>query len=63
LWKWLDRLVKEGRVLRDGAGTRKDPHRYWLPGMEAKWQENFLKSFLEGLDKAKKSGACAGQRE
>jgi hypothetical protein len=33
LWKWLGRSIREGRVLQEGAGTRKDPYRYALPGM------------------------------
>jgi hypothetical protein len=51
LWKWLDRAVKERRVQREGAGHRRDPHKYWLPGMEQVWHERFLKSFLGMLDK------------
>ena len=51
LWRWLDRAVKERRVLRDGAGHHRDPYKYWLPGMEQVWQDRFLKSFLGGLDK------------
>jgi hypothetical protein len=47
LWKWLDRAVGEGRVLRDGRGTRKDPYVYALPGMVEKWQQDFLASFLK----------------
>jgi hypothetical protein len=39
LWKWLSQLVKEGRVLQDGQGKRKDPYRYTLPGMIDKWQK------------------------
>jgi hypothetical protein len=50
LWRWLDRAVKEGRVLQDGLGTRKDPYRYWLPGMVEKWQANFLTSFMKQLE-------------
>jgi len=50
LWKWLDRVVKEGTVHVDGQGTRKDPHRYRLPGMEGIWQERFLQSFIKKLD-------------
>jgi hypothetical protein len=38
LWKWLSQLVKEGRVLQDGQGKRKDPYRYTMPGMIDKWQ-------------------------
>jgi hypothetical protein len=45
LWKWLDRLVKEGRVLQQGLGTRKDPFLYHLPGMVEKWQADFLAEF------------------
>jgi hypothetical protein len=33
LWKWLGRAVQEGKVERQGLGTRKDPHLYALPGM------------------------------
>jgi hypothetical protein len=40
---WLDRAGKDGLVLKEGAGIKKDPHRYWLPGIEPKWQENMLK--------------------
>jgi hypothetical protein len=46
LWKWLDRAFKDGLLLREGAGTRKEPHRYCLPNMEAKWCENQFKQFL-----------------
>jgi len=38
LWRWLKRAVGLGLVLRDGAGRRNDPFRYWLPGMEEKWR-------------------------
>jgi hypothetical protein len=51
LWRWLDRAVREGRVLQDGLGTRKDPFRYSLPGMVEKWQESFLASFTKGLER------------
>jgi hypothetical protein len=40
LWRWLDQLVKEGRVLRHGFGSRQDPYKYHLPGMIEKWQAN-----------------------
>jgi hypothetical protein len=50
LWRWLDRAVQAGWVLQDGLGTRKEPYRYWLPGMEQKWQENFLASFMRRLE-------------
>jgi hypothetical protein len=51
LWKWLQRLLQEGQVLCDGAGTRKDPYCYRLPGMEMKWQEKFVKSFMEQMER------------
>ena len=38
LWKWLTQAVREGRVLQQGDGTRKEPFRYYLPGMIDKWQ-------------------------
>jgi hypothetical protein len=34
LWRWLDRAVATGEVLRGGAGRRYDPYCYWLPGRE-----------------------------
>jgi len=30
LWKWLERAVRAGRVLRSGAGRRNQPYRYWV---------------------------------
>ena len=30
LWKWLEQMVGEGRVLRDGEGRPHKPFRYWL---------------------------------
>jgi hypothetical protein len=47
LWKWLDRLVKEGQVLHDGDGRRSDPLVYMLPGMETQWQEDMLASLVK----------------
>jgi AAA domain len=37
LWRWLDRAVKEGRVLHEATGRRADPFRYWLDGMDEVW--------------------------
>lgn len=37
LWRWLERAVNEGKVLREGCGTRLEPFRYWLPGQEERW--------------------------
>jgi hypothetical protein len=50
LWKWLGRAVQEGRVLQAGRGHRRDPFRYQLPGMVAKWQQRFLTSFWKRLE-------------
>jgi hypothetical protein len=50
LWRWLDRVVREGRVLQDGRGRRADPYRYCLPGMVEKWQAAFTDSFLKQLE-------------
>jgi hypothetical protein len=36
LWKWPSRAVEDGRVLRNGRGTRKEPYLYLLPGMVEK---------------------------
>jgi hypothetical protein len=33
LWRWLERAVADGLVLR--SGRRREPFRYWLPGREA----------------------------
>jgi hypothetical protein len=38
LWRWLDRAVQDGQVLREGTGRKNHPFRYWLEGMEKKWQ-------------------------
>jgi hypothetical protein len=37
LWRWLERAVAEGLVLREGVGPTSDPFRYWLAEQEAKW--------------------------
>ncbi len=47
LWKWLERLVQERKVLQEGVGRKKDPFVYWLPGMEDKWHQDFLQSLLK----------------
>jgi hypothetical protein len=54
LWKWLGRAVQEGRVLQEGRGTRREPFRYQLPEMVEKWQQRFMASFLERLEKGEK---------
>jgi hypothetical protein len=50
LWKWLGRAVDEGHVLRDGRGTRREPYRYFRPGMLDKWQAEFREKFLRRLE-------------
>jgi AAA domain len=50
VWKWLDRAVKEGRVLQEGRGTRAEPFLYQLPGMVEKWHQEFLATFMKRLE-------------
>jgi hypothetical protein len=42
LWRWLDRSVSSGLVLRQGAGRKDCPFRYWLPGQEDRWRQDPL---------------------
>jgi hypothetical protein len=51
LWKWLGRAVREGLILQDGRGSRKDPYRYLLPGMVEKWQAKFRAEFTQMLER------------
>lgn len=46
LWDWLKRTVREGWVLQNGGGTKKDPFRYELPGMLEKWNAACLAELL-----------------
>jgi hypothetical protein len=57
LWKWLSRVVKEGKVLQHGSGTRQDPYQYCLPGMAEKWQADFIAEFTRSLERDE---GCAG---
>ena len=50
LCRWLSRAVKENWVAKGGNGTRRDPYRYRLPGMEMKWHEEFLANLTRSLD-------------
>ena len=34
LFRWLERTVADGLVLRDGEGVRGFPFRYWLPNTD-----------------------------
>jgi hypothetical protein len=51
LWKWLSRAVREGHVRRPDSGTRKEPYKYFLPGIIEKWQANFLAEFTRDLER------------
>jgi hypothetical protein len=42
LWRWLERAVAEGLLLREGTGHRDEQFRYWLPGREAAWMRDPL---------------------
>ena len=44
--RWLDQLLQDRQVLREGGGSRNDPYVYLLPGMEIKWQDDMLKSLV-----------------
>lgn len=44
--RWLDKLLEERHVLREGRGTSNDPYVYLLPGMEIQWQDDMLKSLV-----------------
>lgn len=40
LWRWLERAVAEGKLRRDGDGSRTEPFRYWQPELELTWARN-----------------------
>jgi len=40
LWRWLDRAVRDGRVLRDGTGRKNAPYRYCLPAKAETWRQD-----------------------
>jgi hypothetical protein len=40
VWRWLERALSQGQVLREGTGRKNDPYRYWLPGQEDKWRQS-----------------------
>jgi hypothetical protein len=46
LHRWLDQLLQDRQVLREGGGSRNNPYVYLLPGMEIKWQDEMLKSLV-----------------
>ena len=51
LWRWLDRAVADGRVLKAGTGRKNDPFKYWLHASEERWANdpNRLENFLDPL--------------
>jgi hypothetical protein len=51
LWRWLARAVKERLVECHGAGSRTEPYRYKLPGMEMQWQAKFNEEFQRKLER------------
>jgi hypothetical protein len=40
LWRWLDRAVRDGHVLRDGIGRKNAPYRYCLPAKAEAWRQD-----------------------
>jgi hypothetical protein len=56
LRRWLDKAFADGRVSREGAGTRKDPFLFWLPGKEVEWPDDplwFLRGEIDPFDPGK----------
>jgi AAA domain len=57
LWRWLERAVAEGTVLRKGTGRRNSPFHYWLPEAEARWKRSpYYPDYLPDLDELDGSG-------
>jgi AAA domain len=42
IWRWLDRAVERGLLLREGEGRKSEPHRFWLAEKEAIWSSDPL---------------------
>ncbi|HKI34040.1 MAG TPA: AAA family ATPase [Gemmataceae bacterium] len=40
LWRWLERAVAGGVLLREGNGHKNAPFRYWLPARETEWMKD-----------------------
>src|SRR5262249_2477281 len=40
LWRWLERAVSEGKLLRTGTGHRGNAFHYWLKESEARWKRD-----------------------
>jgi hypothetical protein len=49
LWRWLDRAVDEGLVLREGEGRRNSPFRYFLAEKLVQWLDEPLQ-FIDEPD-------------
>jgi hypothetical protein len=47
LWQLLERAVERGELKRDGAGTKNDPFRYWLPSLEERWRTDAIAALLQ----------------
>jgi hypothetical protein len=41
LWRWLDHAVAQGLLLRDGAGRKTEPFRFWLPEKDEAFSNDF----------------------
>ncbi|MFL5243844.1 MAG: hypothetical protein ACJ8FY_17215 [Gemmataceae bacterium] len=60
LWRWLSDCIKDGRILHNGGGNRKDPFTYELPGMVDKWHADFLAEIVRGAEMMReKTGASS----
>src|SRR5215831_16148970 len=44
LWRRLHRAVRDGRILRDGAGRKNAPYRYCLPAKAEAWRHDPMHS-------------------
>ena len=50
LWRWLDRAVGLGLVLREGTGRRASPFLYWLASKDAEWGADPVRALLRRLN-------------
>jgi len=44
--RWLDQLLCDRQILREGRGTKNQPYVYLLPGMEIRWQDEMLRRLV-----------------
>lgn len=47
LWRWLDLACERQLLSRGGAGRKKDPFMYWLPGRDKEWHDDRIDLTLE----------------